>query len=78
MYLDHLFVRELGAIVDEGEGMIRVAVSTESGLGDSATVNLHRGSVVAEVALEESFPHLGDQSGQTNHHAANADQLVNV
>lgn len=78
MQLNHLLVSKLGSIVNQSEGMIGVAVCTEYRLRNTASVNLHRGCVSADIALKEGLPHLWDQGASPDHHSTDSDKLINV
>ena len=53
LYLDHLFVCEEGAIVDESHAVQGLAVRAHSGLCNPAPVNLNRFGILAHIATEE-------------------------
>lgn len=55
-----------------------VTVGTKGRLSDAATVNLYRGCVLTDMALEEGLTHLGDERGCTDHHTTDSYQLVNI
>ena len=78
LQLDHLFVGEVGAVVQHAEGVAGVAVGAEGGLGYPAPVDFHCGGEGAHVALEEGLPHLWDDVGRADHHPTDRDQLVDV
>jgi len=46
--------------VHKGKAVVGVTVCTQRRLGDPASLNLLGGGVVTHVALEEGFPHLGN------------------
>ena len=75
---DALFVAELRPVVYQRETVVGVTVGAQCWLRDAAPLNLHRGCVLAHIALEERLPHFGDQRWQTDNHTTDGDQLVYV
>jgi len=78
LHFDHLFVAEVRPVMDELEGVVRVAVLTQDRLGDAAPFDLDRRRLVADMTLKERFPHLRHQGRCTNHQSVDCDQLVYV
>lgn len=65
-------------VVDEGEGMVGVAVRAEGRLGDAAALDLDGRLQVTDGASEEGRVDLGNQVRSTDDHTGDGDQLINI
>lgn len=78
LQLDELFISKQRSVVDEFEGMRRVAHRAERRLGNPAAIDLHLHVKGARDADEVRAAHLGHDQRRSNDHAAQAHQFIDV